>query len=213
VAGAGDRSLNRQVLEAPIRALSHHIKEVLVENVVARPAPQTQIDFGSVMQLPYAESEVGFRLPDGRSERVLLETAYPTEFVVHEPTLVESGAVYMPLEILKFELVGTSELVWPGETVKVFGGVDSIDGGRPIYGSVHLPANTALEEGADSEQQLYLTMQTPLGLLRNETPVVMRGKVYRVPPIGSRFESQGDVALYDVGGEKRLTVWACANAS
>jgi len=171
------------------------------------------IDFGSVMELAYAESEVGFRLPDGREERVLLETAYPTRFVVHEPTLVESGAVYMPLEILAFELVGTSEVVWPGETIKVFGGVESIDGGRPIRGSVHVPAGTAIEDGADSEQQLYLTMQTPLGLLRNETPVIMRGKVFRVPPVGSRFESQGDVALYDVEGTKRLTVWACANAS
>lgn len=180
---------------------------------LVRVAPETLIDFGSVMELAYAESEVGFRLPDGRSERVLLETAYPTQFVVHEPTLVESGAVYMPLEILKFELVGTSEVVWPGETVKVFGGVDSIEGGRTIRGSVHVPAGTAIEDGADSEQQLYLHMQTPIGLLRNETPIIMRGKVFRVPPLGSRFESQGDVALYDAAGEKQLTVWACANAS
>jgi hypothetical protein len=175
--------------------------------------PETEIDFGSVMELSYAESEVGFRLPDGTSERVLLKTAYPTQFVVHEPTLVESGAVYMRLEILKFELVGTSEVAWPGETVKVFGGVDSHETGRQIIGSVHVPAGKAIEDGVDSEQQLYLSMQTPLGLLRNETPVIMRGKVYRVPPYGSRFESQGDVSLYDLDGEKRLTVWACATAT
>lgn len=178
-----------------------------------RVAPETSIDFGSVMELAYAKSEVGFRLPDGRSERVLLETAYPTQFVVHEPTLVDSGAVYMKLEILKFELVGTSETVWPGETVRVYGGVDSHETGRPIVGSVHVPAGLAIEDGVDSEQQLYLSMETPVGILRNETPVIMRGKVYRVPPVGSRFESQGDVALYDADGEKRLTVWACANAS
>jgi hypothetical protein len=184
-----------------------------METTSLRAVPETTIDFGSVMVLPYAQSEVGFRLPDGRSERVLLETAYPTEFVVQEPRLVESGAVYMPLEIRKFELVGTSEIAWPGETVRVFGGVDSCETGRPIIGSVHVPAGTAIEDGADSEQQLYLTMETPIGILRNETPVIMRGKVYRVPPLGSRFVSQGEVALYDVEGNKRLTVWACANAS
>jgi hypothetical protein len=176
-------------------------------------APETQIDFGSVMELDYAESEVGFRLPDGTSERVKLVTAYPTQFVVNEPTLVDSGAVYMSLEILKFELVGTSEVAWPGATIRVYGGVDSHSTGRPIVGSVHVPAGKAIEDGVDSEQQLYLSMETPLGILRNETPVIMRGKVYRVPPYGSRFESQGEVSLFDATGEKRLTVWACANAS
>lgn len=178
-----------------------------------RETLDTSLDFGTVMELPYAESEVGFRLPDGQSERVLLETACPTQFVVHEPTLIESGAVYMPLEILKFELVGESQEVWPGATVRVFGGVDSCQGARAIIGSVHVPAGLAIEDGVDSEQRLYLTMETPIGTLRNETPVIMRGKVYRVPPFGSRFESQGDVALYDVKGEERVTVWSCANAS
>jgi hypothetical protein len=184
-----------------------------MESTSLRAVPETTIDFGSVMELAYATSEVGFRLPDGRSERVMLETAYPTQFVVNEPTLVESGAVYMPLEILKFELVGTSEVLWPGETIRVFGGVDSHETGRRVVGSVHVPAGQAIEDGVDSEQQLYLSMETPFGILRNETPVIMRGKVYRVPPVGSRFESQCDIPLYDVAGEKRLTVWACANAS
>jgi hypothetical protein len=180
---------------------------------VRQAASQTDIDFGSVLELEYAESEVGLRLPDGRSERVLLTTACPTRFVVHEPVLLDNGSAYMDLEILKFELVGVSQRVWPGERIRVLGGVESCEDAPPIFGTVHVPAGAAIEDGVDSEQRLLMTMETPLGLLRNEIPVQMLGKVYRVPPLGSRFESQGDVDLYDVNGERRLTVWACANAS
>src|ERR1700730_13311720 len=41
--------------------------------------------YDTVMELDYAESEIGLRLADGRAERILLKTACPTEFIVHEP--------------------------------------------------------------------------------------------------------------------------------
>lgn len=169
------------------------------------------VDFGSVLELDYAESEVGLRLPDGRSERVLLKTACPTEFVVHEPTIADNGDLRMSLEILKFDLVGKSEVLWPGEQVRVLGGVKSAPGARPIFGSVSIPAGKSIEDGVDSEQLLYLTADTPVGILHNEMPVRMAGKLYRIPPHGSRFRSTTEVPLLDDWGENVLTVWACAN--
>ncbi|CAM3797145.1 hypothetical protein GCM10009799_09020 [Nocardiopsis rhodophaea] len=171
---------------------------------------QVDIQFDTVLQLDYARSEVGLRLPDGSTERVMMETACPTEFIMHD--LVESGeGMRMDLEIIRFELVGTSKELWPGERITVLGGALSAPDARPIVGAVDIPAGRTLEEGLRSEQVLYLTIQTPLGTLHNETPIRMVGDIYRVPPIGSRFESQGDVPLVDAEGVERLQVWACAN--
>lgn len=64
---------------------------------------QSKTQFGAVMQLAYAESEVGLRLPDGTSERILLKTACPTESVVNEPSVEDNGDIHMSLEILKWE--------------------------------------------------------------------------------------------------------------
>jgi hypothetical protein len=164
-----------------------------------------------VLQLPYAESEVGLRLEDGGSERVLLKTACPTEFVVHEPTVEANGDTHMSLEILKFELVGTSELLWPGQTIRVHGGTQSAPGARAIMGSVHIPAGKSLEDGVKSEQVLYLTVESPVGVLHNEKPIRMVGNLYRIPPVGSRFQSTDEVPMLDERGEARVTFWACAN--
>ncbi|HEX8007349.1 MAG TPA: hypothetical protein VF482_13060, partial [Trebonia sp.] len=65
--------------------------------------------YDTVMELAYAESEIGMFLADGRSERILLKTACPTEFIVHEPDVSEDGSVDLSLEIIRFDLVGTSQ--------------------------------------------------------------------------------------------------------
>ena len=176
------------------------------------PATRKQVtEFDTVMSLDYAKSEVGLRLPDGRSERVLLETACPTEFIVHEPTVAENGDMHLSLEIIRFELVGESKELWPGEPIKVLGGALSAPDARPILGSVHMPAGRDLSDGVLSEQTLYLTVETPLGVLHNEVPIKMSGLLYNIPPHGSRFVSSGDVPLLDAKGERALEVWACAN--
>ncbi len=168
-------------------------------------------EYDTVLELAYAESEVGLRTLDGRTERIMMKTACPTEFIVHEPTVANNGDMTLNLEIIRFELVGVSTELWPGAEVKVLGGALSAPDARPILGTVHVPAGRRLAEGVDSEQVLFLTVETPEGTLHNNTPVRMAGKLYRIPPIGSRFESQCDVPLYDVRGEKHLELWACAN--
>jgi hypothetical protein len=168
-------------------------------------------EYDTVLQLDYAESEVGLRTVDGRLERISMKTACPTEFIVHEPTVASNGDLTMNLEIIRFELVGVSTELWPGQEVKVLGGALSAPDARPILGTVHIPAGRKLADGVQSEQVLFLTVETPDGTLHNNTPIRMLGELYRIPPIGSRFESQGDVPLYDVRGVKHLEVWACAN--
>lgn len=167
--------------------------------------------YDTVMELDYAESEIGLRLADGRSERILLKTACPTEFIIHEPEVSDDGSVDLSLEIIRFDLVGTSQELWPGQEVHVLGGAISSPDGRPILGSAYIPAGRALEQGVLSEQVLYLTVQTPAGTLHNETPVRMTGQLYRLPPKGSRFESQEEVPLFTTEGVEFGRLFMCAN--
>jgi len=177
----------------------------------SRIATERLTEYDKVLQLDYAKSEVGLRTNDGRTERIDMETACPTEFIVHEPTAADNGDLTLNLEIIRFELVGVSTELWPGAQIKVLGGALSAPDARPILGTVYVPAGRRLVEGVDSEQILFLTVETPDGVLHNNTAIRMAGKLYRIPPLGSRFESQGDVPLYDVDGIRRLEVWACAN--
>ncbi|GAA3727737.1 hypothetical protein GCM10022225_06400 [Plantactinospora mayteni] len=177
----------------------------------SRTAIERLTEYDTVLELNYAESEVGLRTMDGRTERILMKTACPTEFIVHEPTVAENGDLTMNLEIIRFELVGVSADLWPGAEVKVLGGALSAPDARPILGTVQVPAGRRLSDGVPSEQILFLTVVTPEVTLHNNTPVRMTGTLYRIPPIGSRFESQCDVPLYDQRGERHLELWACAN--
>jgi hypothetical protein len=174
-------------------------------------AAERLTEYDTVLQLDYAESEVGLRTLDGRTERVRMATACPTEFIVHEPSVSNNGDLTMSLEIIRFELVGVSTELWPGAELKVLGGALSAPDARPILGTVWVPAGRKLSQGVASEQVLYLSVETPVGVLHNNTPVTMTGTLYRIPPIGSRFESQCDVPLYDSRGERHLELWACAN--
>lgn len=167
--------------------------------------------YDTVMELDYAESEIGLVLADGRSERILLKTACPTEFIVHEPAVSEDGSVDLSLEIIRFDLVGTSRELWPGEEIHVLGGALSSPDGRPILGSASIPAGRALEQGVMSEQVLYLTIETPLGTLHNDKPVRMAGELYRMPPKGSRFESHEETPLLTPEGVQVGTLYLCAN--
>jgi hypothetical protein len=167
--------------------------------------------YDTVMELDYAESEIGMFLADGRSERILLKTACPTEFIVHEPDVAEDGGVDLSLEIIRFDLVGTSKELWPGAEIHVLGGALSAPDGRPILGKAHIPAGRALEEGVLSEQMLYLTVETPIGTLHNDKPIRMSGQLYRLPPKGSRFESRDATPLLTPEGIEVGTVYMCAN--
>jgi hypothetical protein len=177
---------------------------------VKTPAPKITA-FDTVMELDYAESEIGLFLVDGRTERIQLKTACPTEFIIHEPTVNEDGSADLSLEIIRFDLVGTSEELWPGEEVHVLGGALSSPDGRPILGSAHIPAGRALEEGVLSDQHLFLTIQTPIGTLHNDQAITMSGTLYRLPPKGSRFESRGRTPLLSPDGVEVGTVYMCAN--
>lgn len=177
--------------------------------LINSPAVIETVD--TVMELEYARSEIGMFLEDGRSERIQLETACSTEFIVHEPTVNEDGSVDLSLEIIRFDLVGTSRQIWPGAEIHVLGGALSSPDGRPILGSAHIPAGVALEEGVVSEQRLYLTIETPEGTLHNEEPITMAGELVALPPKGSRFESQDATRLLTPEGKHVGTVFMCAN--
>ncbi|HEX8005870.1 MAG TPA: hypothetical protein VF482_05500, partial [Trebonia sp.] len=107
--------------------------------------------------------------------------------------------------------VGTSQELWPGQEIHVLGGAISSPDGRPILGSAHIPAGVALEDGVASEQVLYMTIETPIGTLHNDEPVHMAGQLYRLPPLGSRFESRDETPLLTPEGVEVGRLYMCVN--
>jgi len=167
--------------------------------------------FGTVLRLAYAESEVGLRLMDGRSERIRLGAARPTEFIVKTPVQEKNGAIRLDLEILSFDLVGHSKTLWPGAQIRATAGAAAGPDAQPVYGTVRFAAGRTIEQGATTEVHLWLQLKIPLGLVRNGRAIRMKGVVHGIPPEGVRFESQNDAPLLDRNGRVVGTLSACLN--
>jgi hypothetical protein len=170
-------------------------------------------NYETIFELDHAESQIGMLLRDGRSERIFLQSTCPTAFIVREPDILLDGSVELSLEIIRFDLAGTSKELWPDHEIHVLGGALSSPDARPILGSAHIPAGVALEQGVLSEQILFLTIETPIGTLHNDKPVRMAGELYRVPPTGSRFESQDDTPLVTSEGVEVAQLYMCVTES
>ncbi|HLO04616.1 MAG TPA: hypothetical protein VK191_16040 [Symbiobacteriaceae bacterium] len=151
---------------------------------------------GSVVSIVYATSTLEMVLADGRSERFELKSTCPTEFLVKAPTIDEQGTTTLDLEILKFEVAGTSAVLWPGAPVKMSGGRLIGPEALPIYGSVRIPAGQSLADGAYSEQLVYIAVETPMGTMHNLEPVRMAAVINSVPPNQAFHSVDGTANLY-----------------
>lgn len=168
---------------------------------------QVQAKTSQVLTLDVSRSETELRLADGRAERLRFTLDRPTEFTMREPIVKANGDARIELEILQISLSATSQVLWPGETVRVSGGVAA--NGTPLHATVHIPAGKSLADGVMAEQLLYWRMETPIGVLRNEKPIHMVGVVRQIPPYGSEFSSTEEISLINEAGEVVGTLWDC----
>lgn len=151
---------------------------------------------GSIRSIVYATSTLEMVLADGRSELLQLKSTCPTEFLVKAPVTDEQGTTVLDLEILKFEVAGTSTVLWPGAPVKMSGGRLISPEALPIYGSVRIPAGKSLEDGAYSEQLVYVAVETPVGTMHNVEPVRMAAVINSVPPVETFKSVSGRIDLF-----------------
>lgn len=143
-----------------------------------------------------ATSELELVMLDGRRERFVLRSTRPTEFTVREGAPTADGTGILEVEILHFEVAGVSQELWPGQTVKMAGGRNSGPEALPIYGVVRIPAGMSLEDGAYSEQEVYIRVDCPLGVLHNVEPVKMAATIKGIPPQEMFHNITGTIGLY-----------------
>ncbi|MEE2039969.1 hypothetical protein Q8791_22390 [Nocardiopsis sp. CT-R113] len=135
-------------------------------------------------------------------EEVITLVAEESEIRLHDPVLTLDGALRLDLETITYEAVGTSEVLWPGERVRlrVGRGLDPMM--RPTFGRMEI--DPLVNFGTDpvrSVQEVYVEADTPLGTLHNRLPAVMHCDLTSIPPIGQPYVQQGQVALYDADGQ------------
>lgn len=166
-----------------------------------------------ILLVQSSASEITLELPDGRTERLHLKNTCPTEFTVSEPRIEADGTAVIDVEILKFQVSGVSQELWPGESVTMSGGRNIGHEALPITGTVRIPAGKQLSEGAYSEQLVYLQVDCPLGQLHTIEPARMAAVIDCVPPAHVFQSLTKGTAMYDGQGNNVLTISACTSTT
>lgn len=163
------------------------------------------------MSLPTSNSSTTLELTDGRAEKLEFTQVKPTKFTVSDSEFSLKSGVNIDIEIQGVHLEATSKELWPGQKVIVKGGIEA--GEAPMKASAKIPKGKNIKDGVDGESWLYWTVETPDGVMKNQKPIHMEGKLYNLPPTGTVFTSPELVSLYDLEGNHKGTIYNCAQAN
>ncbi|CAM4474887.1 MULTISPECIES: hypothetical protein [Paenibacillus] len=163
------------------------------------------------MTLPSSNSKTYLELMDGRSEELQFTQVNPTKFTVNDSEFSLKSGVTVDLEIENVELVATSEVLWPGQQVRVRGGVNGQ--GQPIKASAAVPVGKKMADGVQAESFLYWVIETPEGTFHNNQPIHMKGRITGLPPRNATFHSEGTIAIYDEKEDQVGTLYGCLQSN
>jgi hypothetical protein len=163
------------------------------------------------MTLPTSNSKTYLELVDGRAEEFHFTQVAPTEFTVSDSEFSIKSGVTVDVVIMNVDLEATSEVLWPGQKVRVRGGLHGQ--GSPIKASVTIPFNKKIADGVQAESFLYWVVETPEGTLQNQQPIHMKGSIKGLPPKDATFHSESTIALYDVEGIHVGTLYGCLQSN
>lgn len=143
----------------------------------------------------------------GRAEALRFRSGDPVGFVTGEPKIDEvTGQMTIPLEILGFSVLGESKELWPGQAVRMRGGIESYPDAKPIHGRVVFPsANHKLEDGVLCQTVVFVRIETPDGNYVNDEPVIMEATIRAFPPKDYTFTSQSATTFRLEGSKKGRT--------
>lgn len=186
-------------------AIAAELLRTKTSNLVDVMIPRRRLSDGSLGFKARVETTITLKFGGDASadtpEEVMTLVAEESEIRLHDPVLTLDGALRLDLETVSYEAVGTSEVLWPGERVRLRAGRADDPMMRPTLGRLEIgPLVQFGTEPVRSVQEVFVAADTPLGTLHNRLPAVMHCDLTRIPPIGQPYVQQGQVALYDGDG-------------
>lgn len=163
------------------------------------------------MTLENSNSKTYLELLDGRVEELHFKQVSPTQFTVSDSEFSLKSGITVDLEIMNVELEATSSVLWPGQKIRVRGGINGQ--GQPIKASATIPFGKQIADGVKGESWLYWVVETPDGKLHNKQPIHMMGTLTSLPPKDATFTSQGTIALYNEEDVHVGTLYGCLQSN
>ncbi|MEH6989544.1 hypothetical protein [Cytobacillus firmus] len=163
------------------------------------------------LTLETSSSSTTLELADGRFEELKFEQLNPTQFTVSDSEFNIKSGINVELEIQNVDLVATSKVLWPGQVIKVRGGVHGQ--GEPIKAKATIPLNKKITDGVQGESFLYWVIETPEGELTNKQPIHMKGLIKGLPPKDATFTSESVIPLYNDRDDQVGTLYGCLQSN
>lgn len=163
------------------------------------------------MTLESSNSKTYFELLDGRAEELHFKQVTATKFTVSDSEFNLKSGVTVDLEIMNVELEATSQVLWPGQTVRVRGGVHGQ--GQPIKALAKIPFGKKMADGVEAESFLYWMIETPEGTFHNKKAIHMKGTVTGLPPKEATFTSETVIPIYDEQDNQVGSIYGCLQSN
>lgn len=163
------------------------------------------------MTLPSSNSKTYLELLDGRSEQLHFTQVKPTKFTVNDSEFSLKSGATIDLEIENVDLVADSKVLWPGQQVRVRGGIHGQ--GQTIKATASIPFGKKMDDGVQAESFLYWVIETPEGNFHNKQPIHMKGRITGLPPKDATFRSEGTISIYDEKDDQVGTLYGCLQSN
>ncbi|MVO98860.1 MULTISPECIES: hypothetical protein [Paenibacillus] len=163
------------------------------------------------MTLENSNSKTYLEMLDGRSEELHFAQVAPTQFTVDDSEFSLKSGINVELGILNVDLVATSSVIWPGQTIRVRGGLQGQ--GAAMKAQATIPFNKKMADGVQGESWLYWVIETPEGELHNKQPIHMKGVLKGLPPKNATFYSDSVTPLFDRENNQAGTVYGCLQSN
>ncbi|WP_134682978.1 hypothetical protein [Brevibacillus migulae] len=163
------------------------------------------------MTLESSNSKTFLELADGRTEELHFTQVNETKFFVNDSEFSLKSGVTVDLEIQNVELEAVSNVLWPGQKVRVRGGIDGQ--GQAIKATATIPFNKTIADGVQAESFLYWVIETPEGTFHNKKPIHMKGTIKGLPPKDATFYSNTVIPIYDTEDHQVGTLYGCLQSN
>lgn len=163
------------------------------------------------MTLENSNSKTFLELLDGRSEELQFTQVAPTEFTVNDSEFSLKSGINVELGIKNVDLVATSSVIWPGQTIRVRGGLHGQ--GAAMKAQATIPFNKKMADGVQGESWLYWVIETPEGEFHNKQAIHMKGTLKGLPPKNATFYSDSVTPLFDSEDNQVGTVYGCLQSN
>lgn len=139
--------------------------------------------------------------PAAKRELIKMNTSEAQVFIA-DPVLTIDGMMRVDLEIMSFTLEGTSSTLVDEEVpIKMHCGRLADRMMRPTFGRIEVPQGLEFSQApVKVVHEVFVSIETPLGVLHNREAAIMMGYVTKMPPFEEKYEQVGRVDLFNEAG-------------